>query len=263
MQVLSPWREGEVVTETAGAGMATYAVAVAEDAAVEEYSQLIDLEENRVVGERYELSFRYTHHGDVVTRWSVQLVARTSSNGHAETLFASGQASIGDAASRQDLAATDFEATYMLYERHWRSLLEAAESATRSEAEQRHHADALTLCGQAWRGTHGHVVADRLRTFAAISVVALASDPALHVVRRAAAHYPEPVTLAIYRPDERQLDLTLLDTATIEALIDDPGPLRAGADSSAGTVLTGPDAYGLLHPGYIGSTATTGFKDHR
>lgn len=246
------------MTETAGAGMATYTVAVAEDAAIEEYSQLIDLEENRVVGERYELSFRYTHHGDVVSRWSVQLVARTSSNGHAETLFASGQASIGAAPSRQDLAATDFEATYMLYERHWRSLLEAAESATRTAAEQRHHADALILFGQAWRGIHGHVVADRLCSFAAISVLALASEPALQVVRRAAAHHPEPVTLAIYRPGEQQLDLTLIDTATIEALIDDPGPLRAGPDSSAGTVLAGPNASALLHPGYIGSTA--GFK---
>ncbi|MDI9952337.1 hypothetical protein [Rhodococcus sp. IEGM 1305] len=224
-----------------------------------DYAHMIDLDDDRTAGQRYELSFRYTCRDGLLLRWSVQLVARCSASGHAETLFAGGRSVLEPAApSRGDVAAAgsddDFDTACEFYEQRWRALLDPAGGSPRGDTEQRHLSDALTLYGRTWRSGAGRAVADRLASFANVTVLALGTDPAFHVMRRTAAHYPDPVVLAVYQPAGQRIDLSLVDTATVEALIDDPGPLRTGPDTSAGALLTGVGSAGLLHPGYIGST---------
>ena len=224
-----------------------------------DYAHMIDLDDDRTAGHRYELSFRYTCRDGLLLRWSVQLVARCSASGHAETLFAGGRSVLEPASpSHRDVAGAgsdgDFDAACDFYEHRWRALLDPAGGSPRGEAEQRHLSDGLTLYGRTWRNAAGRALAGRLASFAEVTVLALGTDPAFHVMRRTAAHYPDPVVLAVYQPVGQRIDLSLVDTATVEALIDDPGPLRTGPDTSAGALLTGVGSAGLLHPGYIGST---------
>ncbi|TQC44296.1 hypothetical protein EEB14_38240 [Rhodococcus sp. WS4] len=222
----------------------------------EEYAHTIDLDDDRAAGQRYELGFRYTCRDGLLIRWSVQLVVRCSVSGHTETVFARGGSPLEPTPNGSRNAAvnrTDFDAATEFFEAQWRTLLDLPRGTVRTVDDQRHHTDALTLYGRTWRSVAGHEVADGLASFAEVTVLALATDPALQVMRRAAAHHPEPVILALYHPVELRIDLVLVDTATMEALIDDPGPLRAGPDSSAGALFTGPHSVELLHPGYLRS----------
>ena len=229
----------------------------------EDFAHTIDLDDDRAAGQRYELSFRYACRDGLLLRWSVQLVARCSVSGHAEAVFAGGRSAlepvpgVGTANGADD----DFETACGVYEHQWRSLLDPAGGSPRADTDQRHLSDALSLYGRTWRSDSGRAVADRLASFAHVTVLALGTDPAFQVMRRTAAHYPEPVVLAVYQPEGQRIDLSLADTATVEALIDDPGPLRTGPDSSAGTLLAGPGSTGLLHPGYLGSTTAAGLTE--
>jgi hypothetical protein len=228
----------------------------ADGVAPEDYAHTIDLDDDRAAGQRYELGLRYTCRGCLLVRWSVQLVARCSVTGHTETVFARGHGPLEpepDGSRSTAARRTDFDAACEFFEAQWRTLLDLPRGTVRPVTDQRHHTEALTRYGQTWRSVSGREVVDTLASFAGITVLALATDPALQVMRRAAAHHPEPVILALYHPAPQRIDLALVDTATMEALLDDPGPLRAGPDSSAGAVFTGPHSAGLLHPGYLSS----------